>query len=334
MAQKPPSDLLGRTRAISITLANGTPQLGKRQATGTAIAQASTLTELRESYIGGSNDEHGHSMRIAKPDQNADVELIELVTAGAIPALEQQEMPKHANHTFQETQDDGAKKGWGPTVLNGLKAFWKFFKTFWGFWITIYCLNIVGWGLMLVILISKAVPAMNRPTADDNSSQRKIWIEIDTQILNALFCVTGFGLAPWRFRDWYWTVRAIHFHDKHAMYRLTQQNKGWFRPSEEYTEAVAVEHEKDTVASNGVRAPPTALWKLAFVVNMMVLNTALQALLSYYLWGYNRIDRPSWATGTFVGLGAVTGIFAGLMYWWERRKVKKIEGPEVRVVYV
>jgi hypothetical protein len=154
-----------------------------------------------------------------------------------------------------------------------------------------------AWGAMLFFLLLKAAPAMNHPTADDNNSPRKIWLEIDSQILNALFCVTGFGLAPWRFRDWYWMVRVVHFHDKTAMYRLTQQNKGWFRPAEEYAEAIAIEHEKDTVAFNGVRAPPTPLWKLAFVVDMMVLNTALQAVLCYFMWGYNRIDRPSWATG-------------------------------------
>jgi hypothetical protein len=154
-----------------------------------------------------------------------------------------------------------------------------------------------AWGAMLFFLILKAAPAMNHPTADDDYSPRKIWLEIDSQILNALFCVTAFGLAPWRFRDWYWMVRVVHLHDHSAMYRLTQQNKGWFRPAEEYEEAIAIEHEKDTVAFNGVRAPPTALWKLSFVVNMMVLNTALQAVLCYFMWGYNRLNRPTWASG-------------------------------------
>lgn len=332
MAQKPESGLLGRARAISVSFANGSPQLGMWQATGTAIAQAPNLTELRESETGGANitfDEHGHSTRIAKPDENGELELVKSTTKVEEKAseLEQLQTPKHPRrprhfhrtHTFREKQDKGKKEGWGPTVLNGLKAFWKFFLTCSGFCITIYFLNIVvspprslntreegtlltcmsrkAWGAMLFFLILKAAPAMNHPTADDDNSPRKIWLEIDSQILNALFCVTGFGLAPWRFRDWYWMVRVVHFHDKSAMYRITQQNKGWFRPGEEYEEAIAIEHEKDTVAFNGVRAPPTSLWKLSFVVNMMVLNTALQAVLCYYMWGYNRINRPTWATG-------------------------------------
>lgn len=148
---------------------------------------------------------------------------------------------------------------------------------------------------MLFFLLLKAAPAMNHPSADDNSSPRKIWLEIDSQILNALFCVTGFGLAPWRFRDFYWLVRVVHFHDKAAMHRLTVQNKAWFRPALDFEDTTF----KGTTTFTGQRAPPTALWKLAFTIDMMVLNTLLQAVLCYFMWGYNRIDRPSWATGWF-----------------------------------
>ena len=147
---------------------------------------------------------------------------------------------------------------------------------------------------MLFFLMLKAAPAMNHPTADDDYSPRKIWLEIDSQILNALFCVTAFGLAPWRFRDFYWMIKVVHLHDKPAMTRLMQQNKAWFRPSAEYDD---LEMEKETTTFTGKRAPPTALWKLAFTVDMMVLNTLLQAVLSFFMWHYNRFDRPTWATG-------------------------------------
>lgn len=138
---------------------------------------------------------------------------------------------------------------------------------------------------------------MNHPSADDNSSPRKIWLEIDSQILNALFCVTGFGLAPWRFRDYYWLNRIRFFQDKAAMARLTQQNKAWFRPAPEYEETAGL---KEMVTFTGQRAPPTPLWKLAFTIDMMVTNTALQAVLCYFMWGYNRINRPTWATGKYI----------------------------------
>lgn len=153
MAEKPVSTLLGRARSISVTLANGSPQLGMWQATGTAIAQAPNLTELREPETGGSNiefDEHGHSTRIAKTDENGDLELVKSITAGVTAVPEEQEDPRSGGRgqlrrttTLREKQDSGSKAGWGATILNGLKAFWKFFKTFSGFCITIYFLNIV-----------------------------------------------------------------------------------------------------------------------------------------------------------------------------------------------
>ena len=39
-----------------------------------------------------------------------------------------------------------------------------------------------------------------------------------------------------------------------------------------------------------------------------------------------------WATGTFIGLGCGVAMFAGIMSFWEGSRVKKIEGPEIRVV--
>lgn len=61
----------------------------------------------------------------------------------------------------------------------------------------------------------------------------------------------------------------------------------------------------------------------------MVLNTLIQCALSGMMWEYNRINRPTWAAGTFIGLGCGVSLLAGIMMWWEGRKVKKIEGPPV-----
>lgn len=146
---------------------------------------------------------------------------------------------------------------------------------------------------MLFFLLLKAAPAMNHPSADDNSSPRKKWLEIDSQILNALFCVTAFGLAPWRFRDLHWFIQAAHMHKASAMQRLAAQNKSWFRPPTWYKEST--ERPEDAVkytTFTGTEAPPTAIWKLGFTIWMMVMNTLLQAVLCFFMWHYNRIDRP------------------------------------------
>jgi hypothetical protein len=60
-------------------------------------------------------------------------------------------------------------------------------------------------------------------------------------------------------------------------------------------------------------APPTSLWKLSFVVWMMVLNTLFQAVLASMMWVCDRINRPTWSTGTFIGLGCGVSLLAGLV---------------------
>lgn len=172
------------------------------------------------------------------------------------------------------------------------------------------------------MLLCNAAPAMCVPTCDDINSPRRIWVEIDSQILNALFCVTGFGLAPWRFRDLYWW----------AHWRLGNQEKKligirrlagihhWYRlkGSENLHElATATKVNPDDPAvpipvsklpdppPTGFRASPTASWKMDFVLWMNASNTFFQILLCFYMWHYDRIQRPSWATGLFVACGCI-----------------------------
>lgn len=108
------------------------------------------------------------------------------------------------------------KVTWTRSTIIGLRAFWKWFLTTFGFLVTVYALNVVAWGGMLFLLLLNAAPAMCWALDDQQGwirdcdhlqSSRRIWLEIDSQILNALFCVTAFGLIPWRFRDLYYLLR-------------------------------------------------------------------------------------------------------------------------------
>jgi len=91
------------------------------------------------------------------------------------------------------------------------------------------------------------------------------------------------------------------------------------------------EDDSEITSATGKRAPPTTTWKLDFVVWMMVLNSLFQVGMAFFMWHFNRIDRPSWGVGVFIGLGCAVSMFAGIMTWWEGRKVKKIEGPKMKV---
>jgi hypothetical protein len=62
------------------------------------------------------------------------------------------------------------------------------------------------------------------------------------------------------------------------------------------------------------------------VVWLQVFNTFFQILLCFYMWHYNRIERPAWATGTWVAFACIVAGVAGIMMWYEGKNVKKVEG--------
>ncbi|RDA93313.1 hypothetical protein CP533_2036 [Ophiocordyceps camponoti-saundersi (nom. inval.)] len=230
-----------------------------------------------------------------------------------------------------------------------INAFSRFVRTPIGFLITLYSLNVVAWGGMIFLLTLNAAPAMCRPTCEDDNSPRKIWIEIDAQILNALFCVLGFGLAPWRFQQLYLLLRYRLRGDTMYLRRLAGIHREWFRLSgstnippfigPQNVEVAALEDQLSAIPSpetkipvvplTGIRAPPTSPWKLDLVIWMRVINTLLQAGLATLMWGFNRFNRPSWATSLVIVLACAAGTVDGAMILREKRRVKKIEGVPV-----
>lgn len=187
---------------------------------------------------------------------------------------------------------------------------------------------------MLFLLLCNASPAMCHPTCNDLQSPRRIWIEITSQILNTLFCLTGFGLIPWRFRDLFHLLNWRLKGNKMGYIKLQEINQDWYRPKASTASAAAQDEEgaaqdgeeEEEETLTGQHAPPTGSWKLDYVIWLYVWNTFFQACLSGFMWGMNRYDRPSWSTGLFVALSFIVAGLAGGQVWWETRKVKKIEG--------
>ncbi len=231
----------------------------------------------------------------------------------------------------------------GESFRHGALAFWNYLRTPVGFLVVLYGLNVVAWGGMLFLLLCNAGPAMCYPTCNDINSPRRKWIEYDSQILNALFCVTGFGLAPWRFRDAYFYLQFWLGKDYKGLRRLAGVHRGWLRlpGSEHLSASIGPGHiPPDTPADaipfppskipdaplTGQRAPPTRTWRIVFILGMNIGNTFLQVVLSGFMWGLNRYDRPSWSTGLFVALGCIAGALGGLGMFVEGKRVKSIEG--------
>ncbi|KAJ5971404.1 uncharacterized protein N7479_001322 [Penicillium vulpinum] len=202
-------------------------------------------------------------------------------------------------------------------------AFFRWIYTPLGACITIYGLNVVAWGGMLFLLMCNAAPAMCHPSCDSIDSSRRIWIEIDSQILNALFCVTGLGLAPWRIRDLYqwsfWRLGRSEESRRKGLDRLAEIHKNWFLRSQELT-LLPIKAQQLHLAE---QATPTPLWKIDVVVWGNILNTVFQICLAVCMWAMNRFNRPSWTTGLFVGLACAVAGVAGILMWLEKRRVRK-----------
>lgn len=242
------------------------------------------------------------------------------------------------------------KYSWRETIEQGLIDFWAFYNTGFGFFLTIYSLNVVAWGGMLFLLLCNAAPpsVMCYPNGDCNDidSPRRVWIEIDSQILNALFCVTGFGLAPWRIRDLVLLLKYRVGKSTKALRELAGVHRNWFRlaGSEGLPPTLGPKNIEETTVSypehsvpypletipdappTGIRAPHTKLWKLDCVVWLNIANTLLQVALSTFMWALNRYDRPSWSTGLFVCLACIAAAIAGILMGVEGKHVKTIEG--------
>lgn len=65
-----------------------------------------------------------------------------------------------------------------------------------GFLTAIYGLLVVFWGAAIVFFLLNWVPTPSKYWQDR-------WVEISSQIVNALFTIPGVGLIPWRAQDTY-----------------------------------------------------------------------------------------------------------------------------------
>lgn len=212
----------------------------------------------------------------------------------------------------------------------------------------VYCLNVVAWEGMIFLLLCNAAPAMCQPTCADINSPRWKWIEINSQILNALFCLPAFGLAPRRSRGGWQLVRYTVEGSSEPLRRLAATYRTWFRLPGSQTLPVDVgaaqveswlsqsSSLKDIVPyparcvpeapPSGRRAMLTPLWKLGTVVGLNFMNTLFQAILSGFMWCYNRHTRPPWSVGLFLCLAFASSTAAGVLGFIEVRRVKKVEG--------
>jgi hypothetical protein len=236
---------------------------------------------------------------------------------------------------------------WQATTI-ALKGFSKYVITPFGFLLTLYALNIVAWGGMLFLILIHATPAMAHPSYSSWDSGAKKWLEIDAQILNGLFCVTGLGLIPWRFRDLWYLIQWRYRHDGNGLRKLAGIHRGWFRLEGSQQVDVHFNPAQDPIPAGvdesvlalpvtlspdapltGERASPSKYWLLDFVIWGFVWNTFLQIVLCGLMWGFGRRKRSGAAVGLIISLACIVASAAGWVIFKEGKRVKKVEGVPV-----
>jgi hypothetical protein len=308
-------------------------------------------SDVASTLVAGQSREHSPPPEPSTPekmDGAEDKTLRSVASDGVAPSEEVTAETRTARvdartEPFENGYHFPPKYSWQESLRHGTRSFLKFFFTPMGFFWTIYGLNVVAWGGMLFLLLCNAAPAMCYPSCDDIDSPRRKWVEYDSQILTALFCVPAFGFIWWRFRDFWLLLKYRIQGDEEALRRLAGIHVSWFRlkGSEQLAPEIGVGHIPANAPEltipipdssmapaplTGTRAPPTAVWKMDFVVWSMVLNTWAQAALCGIMWGINRFDRPSWTTGFLVAIACIIAMIGGLVMFLEGKKVKSIEG--------
>ncbi|KAI1423804.1 hypothetical protein F5Y12DRAFT_507628 [Xylaria sp. FL1777] len=232
----------------------------------------------------------------------------------------------------------------------GLIAFWNFYNTGYGLFLTLYELNVAGWGFMIILLLANAAPQMcwlnGKYDCDNIDSPRRIWIEIDSQVLTALFSATAFGMAPWRIRDLYLLLRYRIHKDQKALRRLAGVHRDWLRleGSDQLPPTLGPKNIEETTMSydensvpypletisdappTGVRAPPSKLWKMDFIAWLNIWYVILQGVLSGFMWALSRYDRPAWTTGVFFALTLTMSTAVRIIEIRQVLSVRAIEG--------
>ncbi|KAK9448252.1 uncharacterized protein V1518DRAFT_418451 [Limtongia smithiae] len=222
-------------------------------------------------------------------------------SVAAIPTPQQVHRRRHRRELAKESLESFEHSAEKQTivlrhlVVEYTKLGIAFVCTWKGAAITLYLCLVVAFGGMLFLILVGAAPAMNHPdgpNGTDNAGKR--WIEIDSQVLNGLFCLTGFGLMPQRTKHLYYLVAGQL--GRPTTIQLVRRYP-WYEPTRNW-------------------------YALAAVLYLYELNSCFQIVMAAGMWAFNRHTRPAWLTGLSMGLGFASSIVAGILAGIENRKFK------------
>lgn len=226
----------------------------------------------------------------------------------------------------------------------GMRGFGRYVRKPVGFLVTLYAFLLTFWGAAWVLFLIGWISAGDRQV---------YFIEICDQILTALFCLVGIGMAPWRAIDTYHMIFVAHY--AHLTWRLRRERglpdledrnelparpptHAWETGEEEMkgeTEAEAegeesvltaaqqakLEHHQDKLAkSHTFYKPHETDTHLAFSIRLLIAIVVLldchslfQMALGGTTWGIYYKDRPKALTAVILSCSISCNISAGIV---------------------
>ncbi|KAG9035318.1 hypothetical protein FS842_003722 [Serendipita sp. 407] len=231
-------------------------------------------------------------------------------------------------------------------IRRSLQGLWAFLKTPIGIVTAIYGFAVVFWGAAIVLFLGKLINL-------HNAYLQGFWVEISSQVVNALFTVQGVGFLPWRIMDTYHILWISHFD------RLDQRlrKKAKLPPVGNRSDIpdplidsehipVLTEKQLEKLRHHQVRFMKSQTWyrphatdthrafsiKYALAICLCVDgNSVFQIILCGCMWGLDRFNRPAWTTGSLIPLSFICGIGATVLIWKGGERSKKTEEVEARL---
>jgi len=203
------------------------------------------------------------------------------------------------------------------------------------------------WGAAIVLFLIKWINV-------HNTEQQKFWVELSSQVENALFTLTGIGLLPWRVMDTYRILKIWRYKRLDATLRRQQS----FPPLENQDDLpdpdldpnfthVLTEKQQRDLRRQQKRFQKSQMWyrahgtdtHRAFPINTALLicllvdgNSFFQCFLCGCMWGLNRYNRPAWTTGLLIPASFLCAIAAGVTIAKGGSKTKKAAEVEARLL--
>ncbi|KAG8982219.1 hypothetical protein FRB90_006954, partial [Tulasnella sp. 427] len=215
-----------------------------------------------------------------------------------------------------------------------------------GFCTALYGFLVAFWGAAIVIFLAKIINL-------HNADLQGFWVEVSSQVTNALFTATGVGLIPWRAIDtwrigkiWYYKRLTRKLRKEAGLEELVDEDD---LPDPAYNPDyvhVLTDEQQDELHYQQLKFQQSQTWyrphatetHRAFPINtglliclLIDLNSVFQIMLCGVMWGLNRFTRPAWTTGSLIPASFLCGIGASIFIWRGGAKSKKTAQVESKL---